>query len=174
MLRKTAVTKLGILALLAASPAQAQEGTYDLWLCFERCDETNRESLAYTVAELILSEAPLNLDSVPPEQLAALDLADPGTPTAANGCIITHIEAGRVFRPESDVFSLVEWTLTGDSEVTVEAPQEPFPYSIALSVSDGIEGGGKSRDRAVFVSGAARVPGDGIRCDEVAGMVQLQ
>lgn len=174
MLRMTAITKLGILAVLAAGPAKAQEGTYDLWLCFEKCDESNRASLAYTVAELVLSATPLNLDSVPSEQLVALELADPDTPTSVNGCIVTHVGAGRVFHPDSDVLSLLEWTATGDSEVSIEAPREPFPYSITLTVTDRVEGRGFSGDQTVFVSGTARVSENEIRCDKLAGMVRPQ
>lgn len=166
-MRMMAITKLGIIALLVASPARAQEGTYDLWLCLEECDESSREALAYTVADLVLSAAPISLDST-------LRLTDLSTQTAVNGCIITHVEAGRVFRPESDVFSLLEWSLTGDSEVTIDAPQEPFPYSVVLTMSDEIKGRGSSGDQTIFVSGAARVSGDEIHCEELVELVQDQ
>ncbi len=171
---RSVVATIGLLALLTAAPAAAQEGTYDLWLCFEQCDETNREALAYTVAELVLSTEPLDLDSVPSEQRVALDLVDPDGLTVANGCILTHVEAGRVFRPESDIFSLLEWTPTGASGVTIEAPQQPFPYSITLSLDAGVEGTGLSGDQVIFVSGAERVTGDGLRCSDIAGAIHLR
>ncbi|MEN8375681.1 MAG: hypothetical protein ABFS34_09555 [Gemmatimonadota bacterium] len=168
------VATFGMLALLGAPPAEGQEGTYDLWLCFDACDETDRESLAYTRAELVLSAAPLNLDSVPAQQLEMLELAHPGSPTTANGCFITHVEAGRIFRPESDVFSLVAWTPKEDSKIAVEAPQEPFVYSLELDLSGDLLGAGMAGDQEVYVSGALRSPEDGIHCAKVARAVLVR
>ena len=162
------------LSVFMTTAAYGQDGSYDLWLCLERCDASDRESLAYTRAELVLTTAPLELDSLPSPLLLVLDLTAPGVSTTANGCIITHIVAGRVYHPESDLFSLLEWESIGESVVRFEAPQDPPGYTIELVFGEEIQGTGTSGTQPIFVSGASRSTDESIQCADVAARVPAQ
>ena len=50
----------------------------------------------------------------------------------------------------------------------------PFPYSLRLSVNDGIAGPGTSGGTDVFVSGRLRAAEDGLDCATLAGSVVLK
>ena len=175
MLRCTIkVAILTALCVPTATVGYGQVGSYDLWLCFERCDASTRDSLGFAHAELVLTAAPLELGSMPSPQLLVLDLADPGVPTTANGCIITHIAAGRVYRPGIDWFSFLEWEPTDESIVRLEAPQDPPGYTMELTFGEEVEGAGTSGDQPIFISGASRPPGDSIQCADVAARVRAR
>ncbi len=158
------------IAVLSHGPlsANGQVGVYDLWFCLEQCDESNRNMKAVTRATLVLEKATLDLSGLEPTRVVDLDLADSPFGKLANGCLITYINEGDEFDAGIDWFSLVEWRPTSATTLTIEAPQDPPRYTLALWFDGTMAGVGRSGHNAVFVSGSDRAaPGTKI-CLEAA------